>query len=1430
MSNCPRSTLLSLQGDGTRAYQSRFDPSIKDDPDAQEQMATQPLFSQPALALDGADRSLPTRRPFIEQEASIHRAEWGHQYSNAHYEGNYGSRGTFLAETTYSNPWPRQAAGVSYIHPGEMGGWAGAGPSPSGGALEFAEHERREPARMVYQGMGYIDAPMPPGGPLAQTMLPGIDQVTGTDLFQSEFFVEAMQPKREDAAWSHLDPCMLTAQTTERVRIESAPGPSPQNLETSLAASMPMVSPSGQSATAADSYFAVDFRALCDQAAPSEPPNAGQVEQIMADLGIDYAASQTAAADASQEALTRPDPQPPAAAPSIPSQGETPAPWNSDRFASSSTSFHPHQMSQAQSSQTSFYLPSLTASQTEYLGPNATSHRRTIDRVISNASMVFEPGSQSRDLPETQDLPGDFGERLGKSIRSSNIDSDSQKTSIRNENANTNANFHKPHDSFPSHWAAMDEEGGWKAARIEESQHRSAPSSNSSKLVSRLDSKGAEESRKDIAGETVAVDTTAADLMGPPRPIQDPTSAANDKAEMEIDEPPLPEDAPQRNSSSSIATSAVSGDQLQVVVERFRAFARLCQDHMHPSTELLETLAPLIPKVIHSDVPVFHPKMVGSQKAHSPEEAFALLSLASLRSNDQNLKEEGDRLISFLYGLVMLSYKHTIHLGGTLHSFLNCLILVGVHGMRQTNPDLWEKFEENRESILLDVLRAETSNAVLDKSMDRIEPGGLQDLPEEDLFELWSRWYDHESRKRSRLFGAILDSQSSSYFSPLKIKLTSRLEGPRCQYLFAHVHEPCPDAIFLAWPPKVWATRLASNASLPSSKGADLAFRDGQPASIAACLTERLLKPHVAHLHGSTSYPRFRSSFDFGAGSYKGPMSKLSHPTGDGKDREGTATSTESVNGDDTSSSSTRSSRQQSQAELPGTRTLDPETRTVSQLYMLALLEAVHGAWTTDSGWYQTPAWGAAALPEQLAIDNDDFDIDNASLADLPGWRIGRTLHATQVAHALMNWSEMFSGWNVACQKSGEAAVKLGFKVTDDAYQATVRWQATFLSLCVPLQSLCFYLDASKRNGVANAERHRRLSLLLRKWADSSYCRRALVHAGTIITLLCAARKENGPERLSPTAAHAVFMSLVVLVGTRNLLCENADLPARGATNVAHRSEELIPSRQVWTTLLGADSADESKDKERKNVVPKDESDQDPESVGDEEWLRVRFWHRKFQYLGLAGIFRGPEASCEVYSDWRGSVSIGAEAGPSSGPLRAAHLRPRWSSFVGEGGWPRSRRETVHVQHHSFEDYRRSSHAPFTGPQADLSRQLPRLQIRSSTGITNAWQETRRWILQGMTQSATFCGMALLRTQEDRKPGPSVIRSRDDTEQVLDTEQLRELVLRLRGNNPAWCYSQEYTSLLLGALQEPRAEQHHQSAAFASEGKQAEQPREPTRV
>lgn len=153
------------------------------------------------------------------------------------------------------------------------------------------------------------------------------------------------------------------------------------------------------------------------------------------------------------------------------------------------------------------------------------------------------------------------------------------------------------------------------------------------------------------------------------------------------------------------------------------------------------------------------------------------------------------------------------------------------------------------------------------------------------------------------------------------------------------------------------------------------------------------------------------------------------------------------------------------------------------------------------------------------------------------------------------------------------------------------------------------------------------------------------------------------------------------------------------------------------------------------------------------------------------------------------------------GVLRAAHLRPRWSSCVGDGRWPTARRETIHAHHASSAEHRRPSHAGFSVPQLNADRDL----LRRAFAGTNSATETRRWILRGATNTATFCGLPLSSSDDAHETEPNGRQAGSEACKVFGRKQLRELVMWVRDDNPAWCFSQEYTSLLLGALQEPQS-------------------------
>lgn len=1275
------SSLLWQDGYALQNQQHRFNYSLKEEeePEYNPHAGVQPsMFSNP----DPSSGATIGRRAFDGQNATAHGHEWMQAPPTDHRDQGSGQ----------PYHWEQQTAQISHAHSYGSGGSTSIEAAASGSTARSSSHDQRVDGKTGYFDNAYSTAAIPSGLVSAAPHHQAVDASAHADVLQSEFFVGTMWAPTEDHTFGSQESGPLP-QLSEHVRIEPP-------ADTGHNASNPSFLLSPTSRPTAAPFFGLDLRNFSEHtsAAAGALPTASHVEQIMADLGINLGSTQSSTMGGSSTfsfstSFVQPANHAPAASLNQP-------------HPTTASAMHVHQNSQSQahSSQSSVYLPNLTESQSEYLGPNASSHRRTMDRVWSTASAAFDTTSQTRPgQGSAQVIAEDYDESLGRQVSAAlKLESQSQDDMV----VDPNANFTKPHDLFPSQRAAAwDEEGERKSARA-------VPDASSGAVI------------------LTSVNSSASLTMGPPRPGRVPSSSSNpNRNEMDVDNPPLSAEA-QQQTSTAAASSSIN-DQMQLVVDRFRIFAQLCQDHMHPSSKMLESLAPLIPTLMQTDTPFMHPRMIGSPKAHSPEEALALLSLTSLHSSDTTVQEEGQRLVCMMWGLVMLSHRHALRLGGRM-SFLNCLLLVGMYGMRHNATDLWVKCEAHRETILFDVLKAETS-LPSHHDMDETDPTDLH-LSEEQLASQWSRWYERESRKRTLLMCAILDSQSSAYFSPLQVDLHARPSAPHCQFLFAHIHEPCPDAIFMAWPPKAWAVRLTTSSS-PSSASARIMV-----PSIAARLSE-LFRPHLAV--PSAARPRFRPSFDFNAHSNGEPAS-VHHESQDARMQTSTPPA------------SARSSR-------PPSRAGTTEARTVSQLYMCALLEGVHGAWMADSGFYQSSAFGASALPQQLAIDGERYNVEHASLSNLPGWRNGRSMDATHVAHALMNWSEMFGGG------SDEDAGCGGVKLTDDVHCLTIRWQAIFLGLCTPLQSLCVYLNVHNPDG--NKERCRRLAQLLARWVDSPYCRRALVHAGTVLTLVCAAKTKQ--LRLGPAAAHAAYMALTVLVCTWKMLNDTRPPVHKVDSVAAQRSEELVPTKAVWSTLLPSIHQNES-------------GNTRDDSPTDDEWLAVRFWHRKFQYLGLAGIF-SPDSDSPL-ADWRPSTSAST---------MGSFARPRWSSFAGE------RRGLNRFQSEADVAHRRASHVQLPSRQEE-SHDLRR-QLLNAADIHPATR-TRHWILKGDTRNATFCGLALSAGDSETE-GTSMSQAQEEESKVLSRGQLWKLVMWVRNDDPAWCFSGEYTELLLGALEDTQTEE-----------------------
>ncbi|GAK64253.1 uncharacterized protein PAN0_004d2464 [Moesziomyces antarcticus] len=1392
----------SAQADTFRPYH-RPDFAVKGEHDAFELAGLPPGVSGDS---DAINRSYSTRRP-TDAEAQMPRSDWA-QYSETQAATSMPSRSGSLAAPHYRFPWERLDEEMPNAVPPGLEGWptSGSGAATNSGIAQ--DPSRRDCFRMPSSQAVFEQAALPPGIP-SMAEESHFDPQAAPDLLQSEFFTDVMRPPGHEEYGAGFETRAFASQASDRVRVEPSLNPYQSGSGGSYAGYDSQMSPQARSDAGVDNKFEMHLRSMCDAAPVVPPPSTGQLEQILTHLGLDLAGSQGSSSEAvrsnaphvqgsvSESSLSAP--------PMIPSQDVARASWDPDRLAPIVPNVHLHPHSQAASSQNSFYLPSLTASQAEYLGPNATSHRRPLDRSISTASFPFDSGSQDRG-PLIR-APG-FAGAMDESIPEAAENSESDTAQQRAGSASTTANFLKPHDSFSSRTATWDEEGGRKDAQADAAPRNQTHDPMSGARCSGESEEMAQSPKHGREGDEVAGESSshASLLLAEARRLLARASNArlrlsissHGQADAEMEEATSSPNTQHRDSSASIATSISSGDLLQLVVDRFRAFAHLCHDFKQPSTALVDQLKSSVPEVIRDFIPVFHPQRMYSQRAHSTEENLAVLALASTLSGDAEIREEGYRLVCYLYGVVVLSYKHSMHLGGKSSPTLNCLMLIGKHGLRQSNPEFYLRFEESYGHILQDLARLETRQIRRDEAMDRLDVDQIKGMPDEELCLTWTRWYEHESRKRTLLLCAISDSQASSYFSPFNIDLAAHPESPRCQFLFAHVSEPCPGRVFFSWPPKEWAARLACSTSVPSSECADSTHRDGRPCSIAAHLADRLLRPHTAHATRPQLYPRFRTSFDFGPSNHASFKAKPLRPNG-----EASATRTPNtmpapiIEVDHASSVSDSSSRRESISEGDAKEQDKREPRMVSQLYTLALLESIHGAWMSDTGWCQTAAWGASALPERLVIDEDDFDMASASMADLPGWRIGRTLKATQVAHALMNWSEIFGGWNDVSQAdSDNAAPRVELSLNDDAQQATIRWQAIFLGLCSPLPTLCFFLQDASRLDAKDRQRHGKVSALLGKWVHSTQCRRALMHASTILTMLLATEQLSDHATIRPTTAHAAFMSLVVVVCAYKLLQADASESSSASKMDDAQREELVPMRQVWPKVLTSLARSDKPMPAPACVDPKGS-----QREGDDDWLWVSYWHRKFQHLGLAGIFREAEGGLGGYADWRMSVS-----GPSNGggfvARGAAHTRPRWSSFVGDGRWPTSTRDnTSGPAAEAFSSQRRASHAQPDPAHPDPDGDLLRRHFRRLSAVPNPMAETRRWVLAGSTHGATFCGLALSPAgKRVEGQGSESGEKRGEAIEHLTRDHLREVVTRIQSAKLAWCFSHEFASLLHGAL------------------------------
>ena len=109
---------------------------------------------------------------------------------------------------------------MAYVHPSGPGGWTGVECGSGASAIQPSEPCRRESVRAGYSDMSYAPPAMSSGINSIAVGLDGTKPSTDADLLQSEFFIEAMRPGMAESVWANLDPCMLTAQSAERVRVE----------------------------------------------------------------------------------------------------------------------------------------------------------------------------------------------------------------------------------------------------------------------------------------------------------------------------------------------------------------------------------------------------------------------------------------------------------------------------------------------------------------------------------------------------------------------------------------------------------------------------------------------------------------------------------------------------------------------------------------------------------------------------------------------------------------------------------------------------------------------------------------------------------------------------------------------------------------------------------------------------------------------------------------------------------------------------------------------------------------------------------------------------------------------------------------------------------------------------------------------------------
>jgi hypothetical protein len=399
-----------------------------------------------------------------------------------------------------------------------------------------------------------------------------------------------------------------------------------------------------------------------------------------------------------------------------------------------------------------------------------------------------------------------------------------------------------------------------------------------------------------------------------------------------------------------------------------------------------------------------------------------------------------------------------------------------------------------------------------------------------------------------------------------------------------------------------------------------------------------------------------------------------------------------------------------------------------------------------------------------------------------------------------MNWSEMFSSRLMVNRDEPAMNFSSGPRVSDDLFYLTIRWQDIFLDLCAPMQSLCYFLGHINVSDQAMPKRKERITRLLRTWVNSEHGRRSLIHASTILTLYQIAKQAGQRERVGPPTAHAVYSALAVIAVAFILLRQNTVKKLRQLSIPS--SEELVLVRDVWCDMLQDDSQSISPllNSGRIRHSKEHNGDADSNIKGREVWLWVQYWHRRFEYIGMAGIFSVASTNPDAFADWQGAPLHGLNTAVVPNGL-AAILRQRYASFAGEPVQPVARRGTVDGS--VAMDHRKQSQERSEARYEVIdSSTLPEhsMAVMDHASASQSGTDTRRWILHGTTEAATFCGLKLACASQ---PKPSKSKSKyGATSQVgtLTQKHLRQMVYSFQKDQPLWCYSGDYASLLLGAL------------------------------